>query len=215
MRRVRIAVLCSGGGSNFQAVLDGCQDGRINGEIVALIYNRKNAYAARRAREAGIGAHYINKLRCGSAAAFTQALLSQLKACRAELIVLAGWLEILGEELIRAYPNQMINIHPALIPSFCGKGFYGRYVHEAALAYGVKISGCTVHFVSPVADDGPIILQRAVEVLPGDTPDTLAARILPYEHQALAEAVMLFCQGRLRVEGRMVSVMEQEKEEEK
>lgn len=213
MRPVKIAVLASGGGTNFQAVIDACREGKINGEIVSLIYNRKNAFSAERARQAGISAHYVNKLRCGGAEAFEQTLLTQLQNCGAELIVLAGWLEILGEKLIRAYPNQIINIHPSLIPSFCGIGFYGHRVHEAALAYGVKISGCTVHFVSPAADEGPIILQHAVDVLPSDTPDTLSARILPYEHQTLTEAVMLFCQGRLRVEGRMVTVVDQNKED--
>jgi len=212
LQRVKIAVLASGGGTNFQAIIDACAAGKIPGEIVLLIHNRKNAYAAQRAADAGIPTAYINKKKAGSDEAFSAQLVEALKNSGAELVVLAGWLEILGVPVVEAYPNRIINIHPALIPSFCGKGFYGHFVHEAALAYGVKLSGCTVHFVSPIADEGPIILQEAVPVMPGDTAETLAARILPHEHKNLVKAVRLFCQGKITVEGRTVKIDDYEEE---
>ncbi|MDD3243745.1 MAG: phosphoribosylglycinamide formyltransferase [Eubacteriales bacterium] len=208
MQPVKIAVMASGGGTNFQAIIDACASGEICGQIVGLIYNRKAAYACQRAQDAGIPATYINKKRAGSVEAFSSEILAALKECGAELVVLAGWLEILGDAVVEAYPNRIINIHPALIPSFCGKGFYGHYVHEAVLAYGAKLSGCTVHFVSAVADGGPIILQEAVPVLPNDDADSLAARILPHEHENLVKAVRLYCQGKLRVDGRVVHIEE-------
>lgn len=212
---LKIAVLCSGSGSNFQAVLDHCLAGDIPGEVVGLAYNRKQAYAAERARNAGIPAAYINKKMCGGADAFEAALLRQLDEWQPDLVVLAGWLEILGKAVTARYAGRIINIHPSLIPSFCGKGFYGHFVHEAVIAYGAKISGCTVHFVTEGADEGPIIMQTAVPVLACDTPDTLAARILPHEHVALPRAVKWFCQGRLRVIGRTVHILEDNLQEDK
>ena len=185
----RIAVLASGGGTNFQAIIDAVADGRIAGEIVCLIYNRKAAFAAQRAQAAGIPAVYINRIASGSPEAFQQRIDEELQRCGAQLVVLAGWLEILGADTVRRFHGKMINTHPALLPAFGGRGMYGHHVHEAVLAAGCKVSGCTVHFVEEGVDTGPIIAQHAVEVLPGDTADTLAARILPHEHTLLAAAV--------------------------
>lgn len=185
----RIAVLASGGGTNFQAIIDAVADGRIAGEIVCLIYNRKAAFAAERARAAGIPTVYINRIACGGVETFQQQVHEELVRWDAQVVVLAGWLEILGADTVRRFRGKMINTHPALLPAFGGRGMYGHHVHEAVLATGCKVSGCTVHFVEEGVDTGPIIAQAAVEVLPGDTADTLAARILPYEHRLLAQVV--------------------------
>ena len=187
----KIAVLVSGGGTNLQALIDAQQRGELGGgEITAVISSKEGAYALERAR--------------------TLALVEKLRALDIDLVVLAGCMVIFTEELVQAYPNAVMNVHPALIPSFCGQVFYGLHVHEAALAYGVKLSGATVHFVSAECDGGPIIAQKAVPVLPGDTPETLQKRIMEQaEWKLLPEAVRLFCEGRLRVEGRTV-IIEQE-----
>lgn len=204
---VRIGVLASGGGSNLQAVMDAIDAGRINGRIVLVISDKPTAFALERAREAGIETAVISPKDFPTRAEFSRALADRLRAAGVELVVLAGFMIIITEELTDAYAGRMINIHPSLIPAFCGKGFYGRRVHEAVLAYGVKVSGCTVHFVELDADAGPIILQRVVPVMEDDTPETLAARVLVEEHQALPEAVRLFCAGRLRIDGRVVRVL--------
>jgi phosphoribosylglycinamide formyltransferase 1 len=202
-----IAVLASGGGTNFQAVIDAVTANCIQGNIVGLIYNRKAAYAAERARLAGIPSYYINRKTSPSDEAFLARVHEQLLACGADIVVLAGWLEILSPETVNHYNNKIINTHPALIPSFCGKGMYGHHVHEAVLEYGAKVSGCTIHFVEEGVDTGPIIFQQAVEVLQGDTIETLAARILPHEHRLLVEAVKLLCEDRIVVEGRHVRIL--------
>ena len=204
MRKVRIAVLVSGSGTNLQTLIDSVETGEISGEIAAVISDRENAFALERARKHGIKALYIDEKHCAGQ------LLEELKAMNIELIVLAGYLTILGSELVKAYEGRIINIHPSLIPSFCGKGFYGEKVHKAAVEYGVKISGATVHFVDEGTDSGPIILQEPVQVFAGDTAETLAARVLEVEHRLLPEAVRLYCQGRLLVEGRKVTVLEEE-----
>jgi phosphoribosylglycinamide formyltransferase-1 len=191
----------------MQAILDGIQAGTIHGEIVLVIADRPDAYALTRAREAGIDTAVIVPKDYPTREAFSQALAERLRAAEVELVLLAGFMRIITKELADQYPNRMMNIHPALIPSFCGPGFYGHHVHEAVLRYGVKISGCTVHFVELTVDGGPIIVQRVVPVLDDDTPDTLAARVLLEEHRAYPEAVRLFCAGRLRVEGRWVRVL--------
>jgi len=204
---VRIGVLASGGGSNLQAVMDAIDAGRINGRIVLVIGDRPDAYALERARKAGIQTAIISPRDYSSRAEFSRVLADRLRAAKVGLVILAGFMFITTAELTDAFPNRMINIHPALIPSFCGKGFYGHHVHEAVLAAGVKLSGCTVHFVELDADAGPIIVQRAVPVMEGDTPETLAARVLIEEHNALPEAVRLFCAGRLRIDGRIVHLL--------
>ena len=205
----KIAVLVSGGGTNLQALIDAQQRSELGGgEITAVISSKEGAYALERARKAGIPGYVLPRKSFDSNRAMTLALVEKLKALDIDLVVLAGCMVIFTEELVQAYPNAIMNVHPALIPSFCGQGFYGLHVHEAALAYGVKLSGATVHFVSAECDGGPIIAQKAV--LPGDTPETLQKRIMEQaEWKLLPEAVRLFCEGRLRVEGRTV-IIEQE-----
>lgn len=203
----RIAVLCSGGGSNLQAIIDAVEAGKIDGEIVLVIANASKAYALERARNHGIPAMFISKKQAGSTEAFNDEILRQLQAVNAELVVLAGYLPIVGGQIVRAYEHRIINIHPALIPSFCGVGMYGHHVHEAVLAYGAKISGATTHFVDEQVDHGGVIMQKSVPVLEGDTPEALAARVLEVEHEILPESVRLFCAGKLGVDGRHVHVL--------
>ena len=206
----RIAVLVSGGGTNLQALIDAQHAGQIvNGEIVAVISSDPTAYALQRAANAGIPGHVVARKDYASNQAMTVALVEQLKALDIDLVVLAGFMTILTEEMVQAYPNAIINIHPALIPSFCGPGCYGLHVHEKALAYGVKLSGATVHFVSEECDGGPIIIQKAVDVLPDDTPEVLQRRIMEQcEWKIMPRAVSLFCQDKLQVEGRVVRILD-------
>ena len=202
-----IAVLVSGGGTNLQALIDSDIKG---GKITAVISSNPEAYALERAKKAGILGYVVRRKDYPTNQAMTVALVETLKSLNIDLVVLAGFMTILTEEMVKAYPNAIINVHPALIPSFCGEGFYGLHVHEAALAYGVKLSGATVHFVSEECDGGPIIAQKAVPVLPGDTPEVLQKRIMQEaEWILLPEAVSLFCQDRLEVRGRTVIVKEQ------
>lgn len=203
----RIAVLCSGGGSNLQAIIDSVEAGRIDGEIVLVLANASKAYALERAKNHGIPCEFVSKKQAGSAEAFNDILLEKLQQVKADLVVLAGYLPIVGAQIVRAFPHRIINIHPALIPSFCGVGMYGHYVHEAVLAYGAKISGATTHFVDEEVDHGGVIMQKSVPVLEGDTPETLAARVLTVEHEILPETVRLFCAGKLGVDGRHVHVL--------
>ena len=204
---VRIAVLCSGGGTNLQALIDAQEAGQIDGKIVLVLSNASKAYALERARKHGIEAKFISKKQAGSDEAFNDAILAELRRVGAELVVLAGYLPIVGEQIVRAYEHRIINIHPALIPAFCGPGMYGHHVHEAVLAYGAKISGATTHFVDEQVDHGGVIMQASVPVLEDDTPDTLAARVLTVEHRILPESVSLFCAGKLGVDGRRVHVL--------
>jgi phosphoribosylglycinamide formyltransferase-1 len=204
----RIAVLVSGGGTNLQALIDAQARGEIvGGELSLVVSSSPKAYALERAKNAGIPALVINKGDYPDNRALTAALVEQLQAQSIDLVVLAGFMYILTEEMTDTFPNRIINVHPALIPSFCGPGAYGLHVHEKALAYGVKVSGATVHFVSPECDGGPIILQKAVPVEEGDTPETLQRRIMEQaEWKLLPQAVSLFCQDRLEVEGRIVHI---------
>ncbi len=203
-----MAVLVSGGGTNLQAIIDAIKKGSIEGaEITAVISNNPNAYALRRAENENIPACAISPKDFTSREEFNKALKEKIDSFGVGLIVLAGCLIRIPEELIEAYPNQIINIHPALIPSFCGKGFYGLKVHEAALARGVKVSGATVHFVTAGLDAGPIILQKAVEVEEGDTPESLQLRIMQQaEWKILPEAIHLIADGRVRVENGQVHI---------
>ena len=206
----RIAVLVSGGGTNLQALIDAQSRGELGGgEIVAVISSKEGAYALERAAKAGIEGFVLPRKSFDSNRAMTVALVEMLRKLDIQLVVLAGCMIIFTQELVDAYPNAIMNVHPALIPSFCGEGFYGLKVHEKALEYGVKLSGATVHFVSAECDGGPIIAQKAVEVRENDTPDTLQKRIMEQaEWQLLPQAVSLFCQGRLSVEGRNVKIKE-------
>ena len=210
MKKTRIAVLVSGGGTNLQALIDAQLRNELGGgQIVAVISSKEGAYALERGAKAGIPGYVIPRKQFDSNRAMTVALVDKLKELEIDLVVLAGCMVIFTEELVQAYPNAIMNVHPALIPSFCGEGFYGLHVHEAALAYGVKTSGATVHFVSEVCDGGPIIAQKAVPVMENDTPETLQRRIMEQaEWKLLPEAVSLFCQGRLSVEGRTVMIKE-------
>lgn len=201
-----IVVLVSGGGTNLQALIDAQKQGMIsNGRITCVISSNPDAYALVRAKENGIGTRVIVPKEFPSREIYTKALLEALFQEYADLIVLAGFMTILDEAVIRAYRNQIINVHPSLIPSFCGPGYYGLRVHEAALERGVKYTGATVHFVNEIADDGPIILQKPVAVQPGDTPETLQKRVMQEaEWVILPQAVSLFCDGRLEVKEKTV-----------
>ena len=177
--KAKIAVLVSGGGTNLQALINAQKSGIIeDGEIVLVISNVKGAYALERAEKAGIRTLTVSKKYCGSQEAFEEKIIEKLDEAGTDIIVLAGFMSILSEKFTSRYPERIINIHPSLIPSFCGKGFYGLKVHEAALDYGVKITGATVHFVNEIPDGGKIIMQKAVEIKDGDTPETLQKRVM-------------------------------------
>ena len=176
---VRVAVLVSGGGTNLQAMIDQHASGKLPScEFCAVISSKKDAYALTRAKEAGIKAYTVDKKSCAGQKDFEDKIIEILKKTRAEVIVLAGFMCILSEEFVKAYPERIINVHPALIPSFCGKGYYGLKVHEEALKYGVKVTGATVHFVNEIPDGGRIIEQKAVRVHEGDTPEKLQKRVM-------------------------------------
>ena len=206
----KIAVLVSGGGTNLQALIDAEKSGIIkNGKISLVISNVKGAYALERAENAGIKTETVIKKELGSQVAFEEKIISLLTENGIDLIVLAGFMSILSEDFTKSYPHRIINVHPSLIPSFCGKGFYGLHVHEAALAKGVKVTGATVHFVNEIPDGGEIILQKAVEIKEGDTPEVLQKRVMvEAEWNILPEAVSLFCQDRLTVENNIVHIGE-------
>jgi phosphoribosylglycinamide formyltransferase 1 len=178
-KKAKVAVLVSGGGTNLQAIIDAEKNGSIkSGEISLVISNSKNAYALERAKNAGIESKVISKKDYSSASEFENALINELDSNKIDLIVLAGFMVILSENFTKHFENRIINVHPSLIPSFCGEGFYGLHVHEAALKKGVKVTGATVHFVNEIPDGGKIIMQKAVEVLEGDTPETLQKRVM-------------------------------------
>lgn len=200
MKKTRIAVLVSGGGTNLQALLDAERAGRLpHGEIALVISNKAGAYALKRAENAGVESVTLLKSELGSAEAFERALVTVLEKNSIDLIVLAGFLAILSENFTRKYDKRIINVHPSLIPSFCGKGFYGLKVHEAALSYGVKVTGATVHFVNEVPDGGEIILQKAVYIREGDTPEVLQRRVMEEaEWIILPEAVELVSERMLK-----------------
>ena len=208
----RIAVLVSGGGTNLQALLDAQGRGDlVNGTISAVISSSPEAYALKRAEQAGVPGHVLRREDYPDVDAMTRALVALLRSLKIDLVVMAGYMTIVSKALFQAYENAVINIHPSLIPSFCGRGCYGLHVHEKALEYGVKVSGATVHFVNEECDAGPIILQQATEVLPDDTPESLQRRIMEQcEWKLLPRAVSLFCQDRLKVEGRTVRILNAE-----
>lgn len=179
LRKARLAVLVSGGGTNLQALLDAEAAGNLpHGEIALVVSNNPDAYALERAKNAGVPAAVISKKECGSQRAFEARLQGILELDGIDLVILAGFLSILSENFTKKWPNRILNIHPSLIPAFCGEGFYGLRVHQAALERGVKVTGATVHFVNEIPDGGPILLQKAVEVLPEDTPETLQRRVM-------------------------------------
>ena len=205
---LKIAVLVSGGGTNLQALIDARQAGKIpGGEIALVVSSSAKAFALERARRAGIPTAVLPRRRFAAQEEYDGALLALLEKNGVGLVVLAGFLTFIGPRVVERYRTRIINVHPSLIPSFCGPGFYGLRVHEAALRRGVKVTGATVHFVNEVCDGGPIILQKAVEVLPGDTPRDLQRRVMEQaEWKLLPRAVALFCQNRLSVENERVII---------
>ncbi len=205
-----IIVLVSGGGTNLQALIDAEKSGLIkNGKITCVISSNIKAYALERAKNNGISTEVIRRGDFSEFSDYDKALTELLKSKKADLIVLAGFMTILGKEVISAFKNRIINIHPALIPSFCGEGFYGLKVHEKALEKGVKLTGATAHFVTEVCDGGPIIIQKAVEVKNGDTPEILQKRVMEQaEWKILPKAVSLFCEDKIKVVGNTTEIID-------
>ena len=196
---VNIAVFVSGSGTNLQAIIDACKENQINGSIKLVVSNRRKAYGLERARLAGIKAEWIKD---------EDIIIRRLEEEQIDLIVLAGYLAIVSEKLISKYENKIINIHPSLIPSFCGEGFYGIHVHEACFKRGCKVSGATVHFVSAVVDGGPIILQRSIDISDCSSPEEIQEKILlNIEHKILVEAVKLYCDNKLKVVNERVEII--------
>jgi phosphoribosylglycinamide formyltransferase-1 len=200
--------MVSGGGTNLQAILDAIQAGTVtNAEVVKVISNSRKAYALERAAAAGIPTACITRKEYPQPEQFNQALLEALQESACDLVVLAGCLVVIPQNVVDAYPNRIINIHPALIPSFCGTGYYGLGVHEAALARGVRVTGATVHFVDGGTDTGPILLQKAVDILEGDTPEVLQRRVMEQaEWIILPQAIDLIANGRVTIEGQQVHI---------
>ena len=207
---LRVVVMVSGGGTNLQAVIDSVKDGTItNTQIVGLISNNKNAYALKRAEENDIPSMCVSPKDFETRDIFNEKLLEAVGSFKPDLVVLAGFLVVIPPEMIRKYENRMINIHPSLIPSFCGKGYYGLKVHEAALARGVKVVGATVHFVDEGTDTGPIILQKAVEVQQGDTPEVLQRRVMEQaEWKILPRAIDLIANGKVQVADHKTTILQ-------
>lgn len=204
-----IAVLVSGGGTNLQALIDAQQRGEIkNGRITLVIASNSDAYALERAEKNNIATQVIARREYDDVHSYTRAVTDALLKAEADLVVYAGFMTILDEQIVEAFPHKMINIHPALIPSFCGKGFYGLHVHDAVLESGVKITGATVHFVTEDCDAGPIIMQKAIEVKNDDTSESLQKRVMQQcEWQILPKAVSLFCEGRIKVIGNKTEII--------
>ena len=194
---VKIGVLISGGGTNLQAVIDGCKNKSINGEVRVVISNKENAYGLERARN-----HNIKAI-CEKD---EDKIIEVLKENEIELVILAGYLKIVSPKLVNEYRNKIINIHPSLIPAFCGKGYYGEKVHQGVIDYGAKVTGATVHFVDEGADTGPIIMQKTVEVKQDDDIKKLAKRVLEVEHEILTKSICMFCENKLTVNGRWVYI---------
>jgi formyltetrahydrofolate-dependent phosphoribosylglycinamide formyltransferase len=202
---IRLAVLLSGGGTTLQNLLDRGGDGRLAAQVVCVLADRPAAGGLERARRAGVPAAVVERRACASRREFSDRLFAHVRSAGAELVCLAGFLQLL--HIPDDYALRVLNVHPSLIPAFCGKGYYGEHVHRAALEAGVKLSGCTVHFADNEYDHGPIVVQRPVAVLDDDTPQTLAARVFAEECEAYPEAIRLFAEGRLRVEGRRVRIL--------
>lgn len=206
---LNIAVFVSGGGTNLQALIDAQDRGEIkNGEITFVLASNENAYALERAKKAGIEVGVVNRKQYASKVDYDKAVLKALEGRNIDLIVLAGFLSILGEELVSKYNNRIINVHPSLIPLFCGDGFYGKKVHMAVLNSGMKVTGATVHFVNEITDGGAIILQKAVPIEQGDNEDILQYRVMRQaEWEILPKAVSLFCEGRIKINGNKTEII--------
>ena len=206
MSSVNIGVLISGGGTNLQALIDSIENKDINGNIKLVISNKKDAHGLKRAENSNIEAIYLNRSNFASEDEYNKKLIEELKSRGIELIVLAGYLKVLSSDFISEYDMKIINIHPSLIPSFSGKGYYGEIVHQAVLDRGVKLTGATVHFVDEGTDTGPIIMQRAVNVELDETLESLKAKVLKVEHEMLVESVKLYCDGMIEVQDRKVNI---------
>lgn len=204
MDRIKLAVLLSGGGTTLQNLIDRIANGKLSAEICQTISNRSNAYGIQRAKDAGIATSVVERKAFSDRSAFSHAIFDLCRKSQADLVCLAGFLQLI--EIPEDFTNRVMNIHPALIPAFCGKGFHGRHAHEAVRESGVKVTGCTVHFADNQYDTGPIILQKVVPVLDEDDADAIAARVFEQECVAYPEAIELFAQGRLEVRGRRVIV---------
>lgn len=204
MSLINIGVLISGSGTNLQTLIDNTKSGYIKGKIKLVISNRKDAYGLKRAERAGIETLYLNPKAFNSSEEYNREIIKELNKRNVELVVLAGYLKVLSKDFVEEYKGRIINIHPSLIPSFCGKGYYGERVHKEVLEYGVKVTGATVHFVDEGTDTGPIILQEVVEVREDDTVATLKERVLKVEHKLLPEAVKLYCDRKLSINKRKV-----------
>jgi phosphoribosylglycinamide formyltransferase-1 len=202
---IRLAVIVSAGGTSLQNLIDRIADGRLRAEIGVVVSSNADVHALERARRSNIPTAVVSRKEAGSRAEFSRRIFAHCREARAHLVCMAGFLQLI--EVPEDFLGRVMNIHPALIPAFCGKGYYGHHVHEAALAYGVKVSGCTVHFADNEYDHGPIIVQRTVPVLDDDTPDRLAARVFGQECEAYPEAIRLFAEGKLRIEGRRVRII--------
>ena len=206
MPPVKIGVLISGGGTNLQSIIDNINNGNINGEIKLIVSNRKEAYGLTRGKNAGIESIYLDRRDFNGDEEYNLELIRLFKERDISLIILAGYLKVLSKEFIREFNQKIINIHPSLIPSFCGKGYYGDKVHQSVLDYGVKVTGATVHFVDEGTDTGPIILQETVYIDSTDTLDKLKEKVLNIEHKLLVKAVKLYCEDRISVQGRVAII---------
>jgi len=210
LSKLRLGVLVSGGGSNLQSIIDHCNSGYLPAEVVIVISSKEGVYALERAKRHNIPSFVVNPKTFPTKTAYEDEMIRLLNSFKVDLIVLAGFLRVLSPHFVNTFQGKIMNIHPSLIPAFCGEGYYGEKVHKAVLDYGVKITGVTVHFVDEGADTGPIILQRAVPVLDNDTPETLAERVLQEEHKIYPEAIKLYALGRLQVQGRSVKIIKGE-----
>lgn len=206
--RIRIGVLASGHGTNLQAIMDACRRQEIPGEVVVVVSNKPDAHALSRARQAGVPTILLDHRQFPGRETFDARLGETLNAYSVDLVCLAGWLRILGPAFVRRFAGRIMNIHPSLLPLFGGRGMYGERVHEAVLNAGMKVSGCTVHFVDDTPDGGPIILQAVARVEEDDTPSSLSARIAEEEHRLYPLAIRLFAEGRVRIQGRKVGIVE-------
>ena len=205
MRIDKLVVMVSGGGTNLQAVLDACENGTIPAKVVGVIASKDGVYALERAKKAGVPGVVVASKQYKDTRMRDAAIIEAVESLGGQAIVLAGYMSILGRSVVSRY--RIVNVHPALIPSFSGMGFYGQYVHRAVLEYGTKVSGATVHFVDEGADTGPIIMQKCVPVLDDDTVETLDARVLKVEHEILVKSIALLCEGRLSLDGRRVKIL--------
>src|SRR5687767_10450760 len=203
---IRLAVLASAGGTTLQNLLDRIADGRLRAEVAAVVSNNSDAFVLERARRAGIAAYVVDRKEAGTREEFSRRIFAHCRDAQADLVCMAGFLQLI--QVPDDFLGRVMNIHPALIPAFCGKGYYGHHVHEAVLGYGAKVSGCTVHFADNEYDHGPIILQRPVPVREDDTPETLADRMYAEECEAYPEAIRLFAEARLLLEGRRVRILD-------